>query len=105
MTTDNFESWSEDIFNSMQSASVAEAPSFIFTRIKSKIENRQTRWDKISYLLTKPAIAVTISAVIIALNFILIQQHLSNNKTQVQTDYVNSTITNTFELDNDNFIP
>jgi hypothetical protein len=70
----------EKTLQSLDNATRAEANPFLFTRIKARME-RKNGWERITYLVTRPAVAFSVLFLVIALNG-LVLLNSSNSESQ-----------------------
>jgi ABC-type Fe3+ transport system permease subunit len=64
--------WAEEVMASIDNISRAQANPFLFTRIKSRIDQRYGMWEKIANVVAKPAFAVSSILFFIAINIAVI---------------------------------
>jgi hypothetical protein len=58
----------ERTLQSLDSVKRAEANAFLFTRIKARMNKKSTGWEGIFSFISKPAIAIAIVAIVMAVN-------------------------------------
>lgn len=78
-TPDNF----DNLLNSIDGITRAEAPPFLYTRVLAKMQRTRSSsfWEKISWLLSKPKIAFACICMIILINLFAVL-----SQTQPATD-------------------
>jgi len=65
----------EDVLNSLDGIRRAKAPDFFFTRLKARLDSEfDFGGGPLGRLLTKPALALSLAAVVVALNLAVIMQ-------------------------------
>lgn len=98
-----FSPWEEDVFNSMKDARRASPAPYLLTRINQRISNRQplTFLEKIAVIMTRPAVAVAVLAIIILLNTLLLTTRQTTNRNDTaQNNYLNSYTASIYDIDN-----
>jgi len=58
----------ERTLQSLDSVKRAEANAFLFTRIKARMNKKSSGWESIFSFISKPAIAIAIVAIVMAVN-------------------------------------
>ncbi len=112
-TKQQLEQQVEAAMNALDGAEKAMPKPFLLTRIQAKLHAKQeTIWDKCLYFISRPAIAIVVVGIVIALNVFVV---VNDNKTdETITDEVQNSFTtdddddvaaNTLILDNENIEP
>jgi len=65
----------EETLNSLEGIQRAVANPFLYTRIKARLDERQNKWVKVANFISRPAIAVSVTALFIAVNTWVVIQH------------------------------
>ena len=68
----------EDILNSLDDVRRAEANPFFYTRLMAKINGRDSRWEKLASLISKPAFAIAVVVLFLVINFAVLYGSSSN---------------------------
>jgi hypothetical protein len=63
------EKWVNEALDSLAGIQRAEANPFLYTRIRERMARPATPWEKLTYLLSKPAFAVMLGVCFVAINF------------------------------------
>lgn len=71
----------EQILHSLDGVQQAAPTPFFFTRLEARMKNKKSIWEKVSYLMARPAVAFAGVAFIIFLNALVIFT-LPNDKNQ-----------------------
>lgn len=78
----------EEALHSLDGMQRASVSPYFFTRLESRMQGRQTFWDKLIYLITRPAIAFAGIALILFVNVYIIASDPENNLTTTgQTEF------------------
>ena len=85
-----WESKAEQALNSLNGMQRASANPFLYTRIMARIEEKKNSWIKAMNFLSRPVIAVGITALFITLNALVAFKHPADEKTAAQQNQQNA---------------
>ncbi len=100
---DNFNSWADDIYNSMDNAQRATPSPFLLTQVLHKqYAPSDNIWEKLMFWLTKPVIAISVLFFVIALNVLLISSSVNTQlkRSDYNNDIFYTSTTSIFDIDN-----
>ncbi len=76
--------WVNQVLGSLDGIERAQANPFLYTRILSRIQEANSKWEKIARYVTKPTFAIAATTIFLALNmWVVLQQKSANEKNQI----------------------
>ena len=82
MSTEHNSKKIEDVLESLGGISRAKAPNFFYTRLKARMDGEmELAGGAIGRLLTRPALALTLAVIILAMNVTVIMQMWEQDST------------------------
>ena len=93
----------EAVMNSLDGIQSATPGAFFYTRVQAKFHKEDNIWNRITTLVARPAVAVTVVCLILLMNIlVLVQQKpttsLADQTEQSYYDELNSTADNFYDF-------